>query len=79
MYMRSTTGCGTLADPSLELEDFLCPKLKGSAEGAGPRHPGALGRPGRPALWLQMRYDKYMPGIYLAYTCQIFMLSKNAF
>ncbi len=28
MYMRSTTGCGTLADPSLELEDFLCPKLK---------------------------------------------------
>ena len=43
MYMRSTTGCGTLADPSLELEDFLCPKLKGSAEGAGPRHPGALG------------------------------------
>lgn len=79
MYMRSTTGCGTLADPSLELEDFLCPKLKGSAEGAGPRHPGALGRPGRPALWLQMRYDKYMPGICLAYTCQIFMLSKNAF
>ena len=79
MYMRSTTGCGTLADPSLELEDFLCPKLKGSAEGAGPRHPGALGRPGRPTLWLQMRYDKYMPGICLAYTCQIFMLSKNAF
>jgi len=79
MYMRSTTGCGTLADPSLELEDFLCPKLKGSAEGAGQRHPGALGRPGRPKLWLQMRYDKYMPGICLAYTCQIFMLSKNAF
>jgi hypothetical protein len=26
-----------------------------------------------------MRYDKYMPGICLAYTCQIFMLSKNAF
>jgi hypothetical protein len=25
-----------------------------------------------------MRYDKYMPGICLAYTCQIFMLSKNA-
>jgi hypothetical protein len=77
--MRSTTACGTLADPSLELEDFLCPKLKGSAEGAGQRHPGALGRPGRPKLWLQMRYDKYMPGICLAYTCQIFMLSKNAF
>jgi hypothetical protein len=32
------------------LEDFLCPKLKGSAEGAGQRHPGALGRPGRPKL-----------------------------
>ncbi len=79
MYMWSTTGCGTLADPSPELEGFQCPKLKGSAEGAGPRHPGALGRPGRPALWLQMRYDKYMPGICLAYTCQIFMLSKNAF
>jgi hypothetical protein len=25
-----------------------------------------------------MRYDKYMPGICLAYTCQKFMLSKNA-
>ena len=61
MYMRSTTGCGTLADPSPELEDFQCPKLKGSAESPGPRHPGALGRPGRPARWLQMRYDKYIP------------------
>ena len=77
MYMRSTTGCGTLADPSPELEDFQCPKLKGSAESPGPRHPGALGRPGRPARWLQMRYDKYMPGICLAYTCQIFMLRKK--
>jgi hypothetical protein len=25
-----------------------------------------------------MRYDKYMLGICLAYTCQKFMLSKNA-
>jgi len=78
MYMRSTTGCATLADPSPELEDFQCPKLKGSAESPGPRHPDALGRPGRPARWLQMGYDKYMPGICLAYTCQKFMLSKNA-
>jgi hypothetical protein len=24
-----------------------------------------------------MRYDKYMPGICLAYTCQIFMLASG--
>ena len=83
MYMRSTTCCGIWQTPlSLELEDLQCPKLKGSAESPGPRHPGALGRPGRPARWLQMRYDMYIPGIclvYTSYTCQIFMLSKNAF
>ena len=65
MYMRSTTGCGTLADPSLELKDFPWPKRKGSAESPGPRHPGALGRPGRTARWLQMRYEMYIPGIFL--------------
>ena len=47
MSMRSTTGCGTLADLSLESGDFQQPKREGSAESPGPRHPGALGRPGR--------------------------------
>ena len=78
MYTRSTTCCGIWQTPlSLELEDLQCPKLKGSAESPGPRHPGALGRPGRPARWLQMRYDMYIPGICLVYTRQIFTLSKN--
>ena len=79
MSMRSTTGCGTLEGPSLGLEDFQWPKLKGSAERPGPRHPGALGRPGRPARWRQKRYDMYIPSICLVYTCQIFMLNKTAF
>ena len=45
----------------------------------GLRHPGVLGRPGRPARWQQKRYDMYILGICLAYTCQIFMLNKTAF
>ena len=42
-------------------------KQKGSADSPGLKHPGALGRPGRPASVLLKRYDKHIPGIYLAY------------
>ena len=51
MSMRLMTGCGTLAGPSLELENFQWPRRNGSAESPGLRHPGVLGRPGRPAKW----------------------------
>ena len=77
MSMRLMTGCGTLAGPNLELEDFQWPRLKGSIESPGLRHPGALGRPGRPAKWRHKRYDMYILGIHLVYTCQTFMLNKK--
>ena len=77
MSMRLMTGCGTLAGPNLELEDFQWPRRKGSVESPGLRHPGALGRPGRPAKWRHKRYDMYILGIHLVYTCQTFMLNKK--
>ena len=67
MFMRSTHGCGTLAGPSLELAGCRLQKKKGSADSPGLKHPGGLGRPGRPASVLLKRYDKHIPGIYLAY------------
>ncbi len=77
MSMRLMTGCGTLAGPNLELEDFLWPRRKWSVESPALRHPGALGRPGRPAQWRHKKYDMYILGIHLVYTCQTFMLNKK--
>ena len=67
MFMRSTHGCGTLAGPSLELEGYRSQKQKRPADSTGLKHPGALGRPGRPASLLLKRYFKHIPGIHLAY------------
>ena len=69
MFMRSTHGCGTLAGPSLELEGFRSQKQKRAADSPDLKHPGARGRPGRPASskLLPKRYDKYKPVLYLAY------------
>jgi hypothetical protein len=65
MFMRSTPGCGTSAHPSLELKSFQSQKQKESAEKPGPKHPGVLGRPGRPASVLLKENDMCIPGIYL--------------
>ena len=52
---------------TLELEDFQWPRRKRSVESPGLRHPGALGRPGRPAKWrIWYVYTWYTPGIYLS-------------
>jgi hypothetical protein len=71
MFMRSTTGCGTLAGPSLALEGFRSQKRKGSADSPGLKHSGALWRLARPAsfklLLTWKRYDKYIPERYLRY------------
>jgi hypothetical protein len=50
MFMRSTPGCGPLADPSLEWVAFRSPrpKLTGFAESPSLKRPGALGRPRMP-------------------------------
>ncbi len=68
MFMTSTHGCGTLAGPSLELKGYQSQKQKRSADSTGVKHPGALGKPGRPASLLLKRYDKHIPGLYLVYT-----------
>ena len=49
----------------------------------GQKQPGALGRPGGPASVLLKRHDKYVPGLYQAYTFEytwyIQRLSKTCF
>ena len=71
-----------------EINDWLWnfgrpqPRVRGlsvakTEESPGLRHPGALGRPGRPANWRHKRYAMYMLGIRLVYTCQIFILNEN--
>jgi hypothetical protein len=45
--------------PSLKLEAFLSQKQKGSAGSPGLKHPGALGRHGRPGF--QMLVDSVLP------------------
>ena len=71
-----------------EINDWLWnfgrpqPRVRGlsvakTEESPGLRHPGALGRPGRQANWWYKRYDMYILGIRLVYTCQIFNLNKN--
>ncbi len=71
MFMRSTTGCGTLAGSSLALEGFRSQNQEGSADSPGLKHPCALGRLARPAVFklllTRKRYDKYIPELYLAY------------
>ncbi len=67
MFMRSTTGCGTLAGPSLELEAFRSQERKVSVDSPGLKHPGALGILVRPASLLLKRYDKYIPGLHLEF------------
>ncbi len=75
-FMRSTPDCGTSAGDSLELEGFRSQKQKGSAESPDLKHPGALGKPDRPArVWLK-RCDKYIPGTY---TCAIKLFSQTCF
>ena len=64
MFTRSTPGCGTLADPSLESQGFRSQKPKGSAERPNLIRPGVLQGPGRPGRLQRKKYDKYIPSIY---------------
>jgi hypothetical protein len=48
IFMRSTPGCGTLADPSLEWVAFRSPRPSGFAESPSPKRPGAVGRSDMP-------------------------------
>jgi hypothetical protein len=64
MFTRSTPGCGTLADPSLESQGFRSQKPKGSAERPDLIRPCVLRGPGRPGRLQRKKYDKYIPGIY---------------
>ena len=64
MFTRSTPGCGTLADPSLESQGFWSQKPKRSAERPDLNRPGVLRGPGRPGRLQLKKYDKYIPGIY---------------
>ncbi len=67
MFMRSTPGCGTSGDPSLELEEFQSQKQKESAERPSLKHPCALGRP---SMLLNLQeYDRCIPGIPLILNC----------
>ena len=82
MSMRLMTGCGFLAGPNLELEDFQWPRRKGSVESPGLRHPGALGSLGdqdspqnggiRDMICIYLVYTWYIP---VRHSCWI----KNEF
>ncbi len=67
MFMISTTGCGTLAGPSLELEGFRSQKRKGSADSPGLNLQARLGDP----KGSQRSRSKNMTYLYLVYTWYI--------
>ena len=67
MFTRSTPGCGTLADPSLESQGFRSQKPKGSAERPDLIRPGVLQRPARSGSVPLMKYDKCILVIYQLY------------
>ncbi len=62
IFMRSTSGSGTLAGPRLALEGFLSQKRKGTADSDSPglNHPGALGR------------QRFIPSIYHCWANMLF-------
>ena len=80
MYMRSTLGCGTLADHSLVLLVSRWLRHIRSARGAGVKRQRPPGRLGEPARVLQLKprllmtYDKHIPGIY---QCKLEILHNN--
>ena len=50
MFTRSTSGCGTLDDPSLACAASLWPKPRRSEGGPGPKLPNERGQQSGPAL-----------------------------